>query len=146
MKVVTSVKSKIPAIKRPQIKPLAYGQVYYLNQLINKKMKTRMILTAVLFALFGMTTSSYAANHNWAKHHPRRAEVNHRLRTQNKRINTEVKQGEMSKKEAAKLKSNDMKIRQEERDMASQDKGHLTKLDQKALSQQLNKNSKKIGN
>ena len=108
-------------------------------------MKTKMILTSVLLALLGMTTSTYATNHNWAKHHPRRAEVKHRLRTQNNRIHTEVKEGEMSKKEAAKLKSNDHKIRQEEHDMASQNNGHITKQEQKTLNQQLNKNSKKIG-
>lgn len=104
-----------------------------------------MILTAVLLALFGFSTTSYAGAGTWRKSHPRRAEVNHRLRNQNKRINTEVKEGEMGKAKAAKLKSNDIKIRQEERDMASQNKSHLTKQEQKTLNQQLNKNSRKIG-
>jgi len=108
-------------------------------------MKKRMILSTLLIALLGLSTATYAANGSFAKHHPRRAEVNHRLKNQNKRINTEVKEGEMSKAKAAKLKSNDVKIRQEERDMASQNKGHITKQEQKTLNQQLNKNSQKIG-
>jgi len=108
-------------------------------------MKKRMILSTMLIALLGLSTLSYGANGSFAKHHPRRAEVNHRLKNQNKRISTEVKEGEMGKKKAEKLKSNDAKIRQEERDMASQNKGHITKQEQKTLNQQLNKNSKKIG-
>ena len=108
-------------------------------------MKTRMILSTVLIALLGFSTVSYAGAGTWRKTHPRRTEVNTRLKNQNKRINKEVKEGEMSDKKADKLKSNDMKIRQEERDMASQDKGHITKQEQKTLNQQLNANSKKIG-
>jgi hypothetical protein len=108
-------------------------------------MKKRMILSTLLIALLGLSTATYAANGSFAKHHPRRAEVNHRLKNQNKRINTEVKEGEMSKGRAEKLKSNDVKIRQEERDMASQNKGHITRQEQKTLNQQLNANSQKIG-
>ena len=109
-------------------------------------MKTRMILTTVLIAVFGIWNHSFAGSSPASKHHPRRAEVNHRIANQEKRINTQVKEGELTQKQAAKLKSNDARIFQEEKDMASQNKGHITKLEQKTLNQQLNKNSKKIGN
>ena len=81
----------------------------------------------------------------WQKNHPRRTEVNDRLKNQNKRITNEVKEGEISKSQAQSLRANDKTIRGEERAMASQDNGHITKTDQKALNQQLNQNSQAIG-
>jgi hypothetical protein len=108
-------------------------------------MKTRIFLSIAFIALLGWSNISYAGNGHWRKTHPRRVEVNSRLRNQNRRINKEVKEGEMSRQKAVRLKTNDMKIRQEERDMASQNKGHLTRLEQKTLNRQLNKNSRKIG-
>ena len=81
----------------------------------------------------------------WDKKHPRRDEVNDRLANQDKRIHQEVKAGELSKPQAASLHKDDRAIRQEERDMAKTDNGHITKLDQKALNQQENVLSKDIG-
>ena len=78
--------------------------------------------------------------------HPRRAQVNHRLENQNDRIHDKVEDGQMSKKEAAKLHHQDRQIRQEERDMASQDHGHITRQEQKTLNQQENHVSKEIKN
>ena len=94
----------------------------------------------------GMGAFAQEKDSNWEKTHPRRDQVNDRLANQNKRINTEVKEGEMSKAKAAKLHAQDRQIRQEERSMASQDGGHITKTEQKALNQQENGVSKKIGN
>jgi len=82
----------------------------------------------------------------WKQEHPRRAQVNQRLKNQNQRIHTEVKEGELSKSQAAQLHKNDAQIRQEERDMASQNGGHITAQEQRTLNQQLNANSGKIGN
>jgi len=78
--------------------------------------------------------------------HPRRTQVNHRLENQNDRIHDKVEDGQMSKKEAAKLHGQDRQIRQEERDMASQDHGHITKQEQKTLNEQENHVSKEIRN
>jgi len=108
-------------------------------------MKTRIFLSIAFIALMGWSNMSYAGNGTWRKNHPRRVEVNSRLRNQNRRINTAVKDGKMGIGKAERLKGNDMKIRQEERDMASQNGSHLTKNEQKTLNQQLNKNSRKIG-
>ena len=108
-------------------------------------MKTRLVLPIALIAL-ALSTSSFAnGGGHFCRTHPRRAEVNHRLANQNHRIDKEVKEGEISKGQAAQLHKDDHQIRQEERDMASQDNGHITKLEQKTLNQQENQVSKKIG-
>jgi len=72
----------------------------------------------------------------WRKNHPRREQVNQRLASQNKRIHTEVKEGEMSHAQAAALHRDDHQIRQEERMMASQNGSHLTKQEQRTLNRQ----------
>lgn len=72
-------------------------------------------------------------------------QVNDRLENQNKRINHEVKEGELTKAQAGNLHKQDCQIRQEERYMASQNKGHITKQEQKTLNQQENQVSKEIG-
>ena len=85
------------------------------------------------------------ADTQWQKDHPRREQVNNRLANQNKRIHQEVKEGELSKGQAAKLHREDRNIRREERAMASTNHGHITKAEQKALNQQENQVSKQIG-
>ena len=96
------------------------------------------------FAALSIHTAM-AADGDWDKDHPRRAEVNQRLENQDKRIHQEVKDGQMSKQEAHKLHSEDHKIRQEERDMAAQNGGHITKQEQRTLNQQENHVSRQIG-
>ncbi|HTN95193.1 MAG TPA: hypothetical protein VMJ33_11480 [Gallionella sp.] len=102
-----------------------------------------MVLTAVFTV--GVATSSFANEEHFDKTHPRRAEVNDRLKNQDKRIHKEVKEGEMSKSEAAKLHKEDRHIRKEERMMASQNGGHITKREQKTLNHQENEVSQQIG-
>ena len=80
----------------------------------------------------------------WQKNHPRRAEVNKRLGNQNSRINQGVKNGTLTKSQATQLHKEDRQIRQEERDMASQNGGHITKQEQRTLNQQENKVSRQI--
>lgn len=77
--------------------------------------------------------------------HPRRAEVNQRLANQNRRIRHQVKEGEMGKAKAARLHREDRRIRKEERMMAAQNGGHITKQEKRALNQQENKASAQIG-
>jgi hypothetical protein len=64
--------------------------------------------------------------------------VNGRLANQNKRIHQDVKNGTLTKGQAAALHKDDRQVRQEERDMASQNGGHITKSEQKVLNQQEN--------
>jgi hypothetical protein len=109
---------------------------------MNSKLYSSIALVATVV---GFSTLSYAENSNWEQNHPRRAQVNERLENQNRRITNEVKSGEISKPQAQALRQNDKNIRQEERDMASQNGGHITKTEQNALNQQLNQNSAAIG-
>ena len=108
-------------------------------------MKNKFVLSVALIAFLGLTQASFAQDGKWARNHPRRDQVNDRLARQNRRIHKEVKEGEMTKAQAAKLHKDDRQIRQEERDMSAQNHGHITKQEQKTLNQQENQVSKKIG-
>ncbi len=96
-------------------------------------------------ALPSAAIAADAGDTAWQKSHPRREQVNQRLHRQNERIKTEVKEGELTKDQAATLHKQDHQIRSEERMMASQNNGHITKQEQAALNQQLNAVSKQIG-
>ena len=103
--------------------------------------------TSIARKVFALTAliAAFAADTNWEKNHPRREQVNNRLENQSARIAKEVKEGEMGKGKAAHLRKEDRQIRQEERLMASQNGGHITKLEQNTLNQQESKVSAKIG-
>jgi ketol-acid reductoisomerase len=109
-----------------------------------KSVRTVLTIAAATFALSGLATNAMADT-KWQKDHPRREQVNNRLKNQNKRIHQEVKEGELSKGQAAKLHREDHSIRKEERTMAGTDHGHVTKTEQKALNQQENQVSKQFG-
>ncbi|WP_233886543.1 hypothetical protein [Paraburkholderia flagellata] len=102
----------------------------------------KIAAVAVLAMSFAGTAS---AQTNWDATHPRRAEVNHRLANQDRRIHQEVREGEMSRAEAARLHRDDHQIRQEERDMARQDGSHITRREDYVLNQQENHVSRQIG-
>ena len=107
---------------------------------------TKTILIAVSsVALLASAAPSAFAKGGFAATHPRRAEVNGRLANQNRRIDNEVRSGQLTQTQANVLHHDDHQVRQEERDMASQDGGHITKLDKKALNQQENTISRDIG-
>lgn len=109
-------------------------------------MSNRRIAALALFAISVASLSTGAlAETEWQKSHPRRAEVNSRLNNQDRRIHNEVKQGEISRSQARALHSEDRQIRGEERAMASQNGGHITKSEQTVLNQQENAVSRQIG-
>ena len=109
--------------------------------------RARKLVSMALLSVFAAASmgSAMAAETQWEKTHPRRDQVNDRLANQNRRINKEVREGEMSKAKAAKLHKEDRQIRKEERLMASQNNGHITKQEQRTLNQQENAVSKQIG-
>jgi len=109
-----------------------------------KSVRILLTVAAATVALAGLTNVAQADS-QWQKNHPRREQVNNRLANQNRRIKDEVKEGDMSKAQAAKLHKDDRQIRREERLMASQNGGHITKSEQKVLNQQENQVSKQIG-
>lgn len=102
----------------------------------------KLAAVAALALSFAGTAS---AQTNWNATHPRRAEVNHRLANQDHRIHQDVREGDMSHAEASRLHRDDHQIRQEERDMASQNGSHITRREDYALNQQENHVSRQIG-
>jgi hypothetical protein len=100
---------------------------------------------AAIAALALAFTGTASAEAHWNAAHPRRTEVNQRLVNQDHRINHEVRDGQMSRGEALRLHRDDHEIRQEERLMASQDGGHITHGEDRALNQQENRVSRQIG-
>jgi len=110
-----------------------------------KSIRTAVTVAAAAVALAGFASNALAAETQWQKDHPRRTEVNDRLANQNKRINKELKSGQINKAQAHKLHAEDHAIRQEERTMASTNSGHITKAEQRALNEQENQVSKQIG-
>jgi hypothetical protein len=109
-----------------------------------KSVRTTVTVTAAALALTALATNALADT-QWQKEHPRREQVNNRLANQNKRIDKEVKEGEITKGQAHQLHKEDHNIRKEERAMASTNGGHITKTERKALNQQENQVSKQIG-
>jgi hypothetical protein len=107
---------------------------------------TKFLPTLALAALFTVAGATDAlAETQWQKEHPRRTEVNSRLQNQDHRINKEVRDGQISHRQAAALHRDDHQIRHEERDMAHQDGGHITRQEQRTLNHQENHVSHEIG-
>jgi CRISPR/Cas system-associated endoribonuclease Cas2 len=112
---------------------------------MSKSIRTVLGVAALTLSLSGFAASAMADETQWQKDHPRRTEVNARLANQNRRINNEVKEGEISKAQAHQLHKEDHAIRREERTMASTNNGHITKAEQRSLNQQENQVSRQIG-
>jgi hypothetical protein len=104
----------------------------------------KLLSVAAVAVAFASLTGTATADTTWQKDHPRRTQVNSRLNNQNKRIHQDVRNGTLSKGQAAALHHDDHQVRQEERDMASQNGGHITKSEQNVLNQQENGISKDI--
>ena len=104
----------------------------------------RPLVFAVALAALTVVAATASADTTWQKNHPRREQVNNRLNNQNKRLHNDVKNGTLTKGQAASLHKEDHQVRQEERDMASQNGGHITKSEQHVLNQQENGISKEI--
>lgn len=113
--------------------------------MLTSKLLKSTLGVALVAALVGGSVAPVIAESQFQKAHPRRDQVNDRLANQNKRINQEVKEGELTSQKGQRLHKQDRQIRQEERDMASQNGGHITKSEQRVLNQQENAVSRKIG-
>jgi hypothetical protein len=107
-----------------------------------KKVVIASLLAVVAAASFAQ---SPAAETPFAEKHPRRAEVNHRLVKQNQRIHHEVKEGDLTRAQAATLHRDDHAIRREEGRMTARNGGYITKQEQHTLNQQENQISAQIG-
>jgi len=100
---------------------------------------------AAIAVVLGLVAGTASADTKWEKNHPRREQVNNRLANQQRRIHEEVKEGDLSQAQGKSLHQEDRQIRQEERLMATQNGGHITKSEQKVLNQQENAVSRQIG-
>jgi hypothetical protein len=79
----------------------------------------RAIAAAVLVGtMVGDSVTCAMAETKWERNHPRRDQVNDRLANQNRRINHELKEAEITRGQAKQLHREDAAIRQEERSMA----------------------------
>lgn len=107
-------------------------------------MKSKLLFSALFVVFLGIANISMAQDGDFAKTHPRRAEVNHRLNNQDRRINHDVRNGDMSRREARNLHQRDHQIRHEERRMASRHGGHITRHEQSRLNRQENHTSRRI--
>lgn len=105
----------------------------------------KLTLGFAIAALMLTTAGNAMAEGKWAHNHPRRHQVNQRLDNQNARINREVREGEMTRGQARDLHTEDHAIRQEERTMAGEHHGHITRQEQRELNQQENVVSRQIG-
>ncbi len=110
--------------------------------MLNSARKSLTFAAAMISLAALVGTAS--ADTTWQKNHPRREQVNNRLANQNKRIHNDVKNGTLTKSQASALHNEDHQVRQEERDMASQNGGHITKSEQRVLNQQENGISNQI--
>jgi uncharacterized protein YdaT len=107
-------------------------------------MKSKIVFSVLFIAFLGIANISMAQDGSFAKNHPRRAEVNHRLNKQEHRIHHKVKNGDMSRRMAHHLQHREHQIRKEERRMASRHGGHINRHEQQRLNRQENHMSRKI--
>jgi hypothetical protein len=106
-------------------------------------MKSKLLFSAFFVAFLGITSVSMAQD-GFAKNHPRRSEVNQRLRNQDHRINHKMRNGDISRHQAYRMHRRDHQIRKDERRMAYRHGGHITKLEQHRLNRQENHVSRRI--
>jgi hypothetical protein len=110
--------------------------------ILSRNLRKLALASVALAGMLGFAGAASAST--WQETHPRRVEVNHRLNHQAVRIAHAETTGAISPRRAVHLLRQDNKVRREERLMASQNRGHITKLEQRALNQQENRISKKI--
>jgi hypothetical protein len=113
-------------------------------------MKKGISIVVLAISLLIPATLIYAENPGnptggqFAVNHPRRNEVNKRVKNQRRRINQDVKSGKLTTQQAQQLKANDLAIKQQEHADVKANGGYLTKGEQKQLNQEENANSKLI--
>jgi hypothetical protein len=98
----------------------------------------RILFTTVIGITAAIAMTGTASAGPWAAHHPRRAEVNHRLGHENMRINRDYRDGRISLGQARYLHREDRMVRNQERFDARFDHGHITGADRRGLNQDEN--------
>jgi hypothetical protein len=107
------------------------------------KMWSVGLATAVLFGALAVSPGPVVAG-EFAREHPRRAQVNQRARRQQGRIAAGIAHGRLSAGQAARLEAREAAIkRQEHRDVRANG-GYLTKRQQRHLNREENAASRAI--
>lgn len=95
-------------------------------------------------AVLGLILVSFEVSAHERREHPRREEVNARVRNERKRIDEGVKNGSISPDQAKQLRGELAGVKAQEHAEVKANGGYLTKPEQKQLNQELNRDSKQI--
>ena len=108
---------------------------------------SRTLIPTLALALTATVLPGVAHAGAWQRHHPARAEINHRIRHQERRITQERREGDLTRAQARALRAQDRAVLQQERADARADhnRGHLNRAQARTLNQELNANSHAIG-
>ena len=114
---------------------------------MKSRMKTKVwsigIATAVLLGTLAVSPAPVMAG-EFAREHPRRAQVNQRERRQQARIAEGIEQGRLSAGAAARLEAREAAIKRQERRDVRANGGYLTKQQQRQLNREENATSRAI--
>jgi hypothetical protein len=101
---------------------------------------------SVLAAIACIATASnaHAADGNWKKKHPRRAEVNQRDRNLKNKTESAEKNGKITDAQAGKLEKQENAIHNQEKSDAAANGGHITKGEQRDLNREENKVNREL--
>ncbi len=107
-----------------------------------------LIASSLVLGSLSIAAVAEARPGGWARHHPARAQINHRIGRQHVRIAHQVRQGDMSRSEARSLHGELHDIRRQERAFAraNDNNGHLSRAQVRDLNQQLNQTGSDIRN
>lgn len=106
----------------------------------------RTVLTAVAATVsLACLAAPAMAQSAWQAQHPRRAQVNARLRNQDARIDQEARTGQIGPAQAQRLHGADQRIRAQEQQMAAMHGGHITQREQAKLNREEDRVSHRIG-
>lgn len=110
-----------------------------------KMLRTTLAAASLTAVLATFASAPAQADTAWQAHHPRREQVNNRLSRQNQRIHQQVREGELTGAQAARLHREDLRTRLTERRMARRNGGYITRRQQARLNRRENKISRRIG-
>ena len=103
-----------------------------------KKLTQGTMMVLILGTLAAFTAGSAKADEDFAKKHPRRAQVMRRDRREKKKNNAAAANGKITQQQAQKLDKEDSAIAHQERADAAANGGHITKSEQRDLNREEN--------
>jgi hypothetical protein len=108
-----------------------------------KSIGLSLVLAASVVTAFA---SNASAEGNWAKKHPRRAEVVKRDKNEMKKNEAAEQSGAITEKQEHKLNRQDRAVKREEQDQARENGGHITKDEQNKDNRQENRINRERNN